>query len=451
MGILWIDKYHPKNIKEIIGSQVEINKIRNWLDNIDTSKKMSLVLSGNIGIEKTTIAKLILEEYNYFIKIISPNEIKEFRKNMNFDDYYKFEKSIFNTINFVGKKKKKISLILDESETITLNTEKKFIHEIFKTNNKKKMFPLIFICNDQHTKLLNDIKKNCIEIIFKKPTIHELTKFIKKILTNENITFENDKDINMIIEYGEYNIRKIITTLQELSFSNNVITSDIINTFMTLSKKELNIDGLFNTTLHIVNNTFNLTYNDIYNLYENDKVLLPLMIHENYPKKLINKNKKIDNNHYHNISNITNVISIGDTIETSIYTDQNWYLQKVHCFYSCICSIHWIKNYDRKLDYSDIKFSSDLNKTSLKNINKKNINNINTLLPNKSLQEIMYINKISNYLINNNRTRELIKIIKSYNNNIDIKDIELCLKIDKTSDFLKMTTKEKKDIMKEYV
>ena len=42
----------------------------------------------------------------------------------------------------------------------------------------------------------------------------------------------------------------------------------------------------------------------------------------------------------------------------------------------------------------------------------------------------------------------IIKILKEYNTKFDIKDIELCIKIDKTYDFFKFNTKEKKKINK---
>ena len=61
------------------------------------------------------------------------------------------------------------------------------------------------------------------------------------------------------------------------------------------------------------------------------KVLLPLMIHENFHKNLLtvqNNNKKTLNI----MKYVSNAISKGDVIETNIYTDQNWYLQNRNKF-----------------------------------------------------------------------------------------------------------------------
>ena len=95
-----------------------------------------------------------------------------------------------------------------------------------------------------------------------------------------------------------------------------------------------------------------------------------------------------------------------------------------------------------------IKFSSDLNKTSLKNINRKNITNLLKFIPNKSIYEILILNRICNYMILNNKEEEFIDLLFAYNKDISIKEIELCLKIDKTYEFKLLFSKDKKKITK---
>jgi hypothetical protein len=175
------------------------------------------------------------------------------------------------------------------------------------------------------------------------------------------------------------------------------------------------------------------------------------MIHENYLKKILYKTKDSWDNIIFNIIKVSDSISRGDNIETSIYTDQNWYLQNIHGFYTCINTSFWINktNTPYKITHKDIKFSSDLNKTSLKNINRKNINNLSKIINNKSNQEILLINKICNHLIQTKNENKLITILNGYNKDITIKEIELCLKIDKTIDFTVLTSKDKKRITKQ--
>jgi hypothetical protein len=145
--------------------------------------------------------------------------------------------------------------------------------------------------------------------------------------------------------------------------------------------------------------------------------------------------------------NISDSISIGDNIETSIYTDQNWYLQNIHGFYTCINTSYWINKtkINNKLECNDIKFSADLNKTSLKNINRKNILNLSKIINNKSNNDILMLNAICNKLIITDENK-LINILTNYNKDLTIKQIELCLKIDKTTEYNTLASKDKKRI-----
>lgn len=59
------------------------------------------------------------------------------------------------------------------------------------------------------------------------------------------------------------------------------------------------------------------------------------------------------------------------------------------------------------------------------------------------------LNKICNHLIQNNMENDLINILNGYNKDITIKEIELCLKIDKTTEFNTLASKDKKRITKQ--
>jgi len=448
---LWINKYKPTSVSQIIGNNAQITDFKSWLENLSTSKNQGVVISGNQGLGKTLTIRQVLDECGYIPRIINPNEIKDHRIYDDFNDYYNFVNSIYSKIQFGKNKNKKIALVFDETENITLTSEKKYIMEIYKENNKLKSFPLIFISNNQHSKLLNDLKKGCHEIVFTNPSENELKTLVKQISQKEKISFESDIVIDKLIGFSQNDIRRLINLLQELSFhvSNNKISESNINEFIEKSR-EKNIDvGLFDSTERILNNY--LDYDTIIKLYESEKVLLPLMIHENYLKKILNKSKDSWENIIYNIVKVSDSISRGDNIETSIYTDQNWYLQNIHGFYTCLNTSYWINknNSNYKIQNEDIKFSSDLNKTSLKNINRKNIVNLSKIINNKSNQEILMLNKICNHQIQEGKENELIEILNGYGKDISIKEIELCLKIDKTTEFNTLTSKDKKRINKQ--
>ena len=62
-------------------------------------------------------------------------------------------------------------------------------------------------------------------------------------------------------------------------------------------------------------------YETVIKLYESEKVLLPLMIHEHYLKKILTKSNQSWDKVIYSLVKTSDSISRGDNIETSIYTD----------------------------------------------------------------------------------------------------------------------------------
>lgn len=453
MESLWINKYRPTHLNEIIGHKNQINKFKDWLVNIKTKpKNNALIITGNHGIGKTLTVRLILEEVGYLVRIINPNEIKDLRNLEDIDEYYNQNNSILSKLNLYKDKNNKVALIFDETENISLTSEKKYIMDIYKENNKTNSFPLVFISNNQHSKLLNDLKKNCEEIKFFSPFTSEIKNLIKIICNNENFKInDNDELYDKIINFSQFDIKRLINILQELSFHYEKIEDmNTLDIFFDKSRQK-NIEiGLYKATEKLLNN-----YNDyetVIKLYESEKVLLPLMIHEHYLKKILTKSNQSWDKVIYSLVKTSDSISRGDNIETSIYTDQNWYLQNIHGFYTCLNTSFWINkvNSNYNLTVDKMNFSSDLNKTSLKNINRKNINNLMKIISNKSIDEIIYINQLANHLFKEGKEEVLINILQNYKKDISVKEMELCLKIDKTLDFLTLSSKEKKLLSKKY-
>jgi hypothetical protein len=436
MENIFTTKYIPKEPSDIIGNKDHIDFIQNWLSNFKNSNFSSIIISGHHGVGKTIAIKTILQYLNYDVKYLSSYNLKNIKKIneiINMNSYF-----CDNNSNF--------AIIIDDFDTITLTSKKNLIFQLFKDNQDKKYFPIIFLTNEQHSKLISNIKKSCPELKFQYPELDELIIYVKKICNNENIIIKNNKLIDNIIKYSQLDIRKLLLILEDLklTYNDKEINENEWNYYILSSKKKnINI-GLYESTRKIFDKYTNISKN--IELYETEKVLLPLMIFENYAKNLLLRQIPSNTELYEIMYKVSDYISIGDNVETNIYTDQNWYLQKLHGFYTCVETSYYINKYPRKNSNTYVlNFSTDLNKTSLKNINKRNINNIQILLENKNLSDIMYLNKIINHDINDNKYSFIKKFIKSYN--LNNKHIELINKIDKSLEKIKFNNKIKKQLI----
>ena len=142
---------------------------------------------------------------------------------------------------------------------------------------------------------------------------------------------------------------------------------------------------------------------------------MPLMIHENYYKF-------IKPNMY---TKVLNNLSIGDILENYIYGEQNWDLLELHGYISCAIPSYFINKYScYNKSNNQLVFAADLNRTSVKKMNKKNINRTNETINknskenirNKSIDEFIYMGEIINYINNNKISNENESF--SYVNNI---------------------------------
>jgi hypothetical protein len=266
--------------------------------------------------------------------------------------------------------------------------------------------PIIIVTNNQHNKHLNETKKYSNEIKIYAPFPSEIGKWVYNICKNEKIILEYQL-IPTFIEYCQNDLRKILIQLDELkiNYGSNKINQETLEKFMDIMKKKDQNYDLYKATEKML-----LEYENIdtcLELYESQKVLMPLMIHENY-------HDYIKPEHYYKIIDI---MSKADLLENYIHGEQNWDLLEIHGYKSCAIPSYYINKYRNNNTTNKICFAIDLNRTSVKKMNKKNINktndrnnkvdckknideygysNINnkTNIRNKSIEEFIYINDI---------------------------------------------------------
>lgn len=437
MSHIWLEKYKPNNIKEILGNENIVLQINNWLKNFKTSEFSSILITGSHGIGKELIIKILLEKNNYYYDWI------QYKDQKNNEFMYNISNNITRNKNrdIYIKDKKSYALILDDISKISLKREKKEILSLLKENKSKKKFPVILISNLNHNKLISDISKFSNKYSLLKPTYSNLKNLLSKIIKNENINISSKVIIKKIIKNSDQDFRKLVLNLYDIknTFGNKKIEDSNYKKYLSSSENKSKDISLFDATKNII--TKYSSQDELLNYYYVDKVLIPLTIYENYHKVLPDKSSI---GVFNILKNVSKSISKGDIIETNIYTDQNWYLQNIHGFYTCIKTSYHINKVTKKNNFL-MKFSNDLNQTSLKNINKKNILNLRKIFKNKSFSEIIIISKIVKKFINESKIEELYNLFKDYK--ITIKEIETFNKIDKTFEFNKLSIKNKRKLV----
>ena len=437
------NKYTPLKLNDIIGNKETIKYIKNWLETFEdvknflkskgllkksskgrkkkivdmtekeieySKRKGNLLVSGSHGCGKSTLISLILKEYNY--EIINLNML-DLKTKIDTELMSKFE------MNYKSESNKKLILLIDELESIITLNDKNCVFSIIKENNFKRWMPTIIITNNQHNKQLTEAKKFSNEIKIYSPYQSEIIRWITNICENEDINM-NKQAINLFVEYCQNDMRKLLIQLNELkiNYGSKTITLELLNSFTDIMKeKDLDFD------LYKATNKFLTNYKDIdscLELYETEKVLVPVMIFENYHKFIVKEA----------YPKILNNLSIGDILENYIYGEQNWDLLELHGIISCCIPSYLITKNSNNIKNTKLEFAIDFNRTSVKKMNKKKIIKPNNSLNknyyknirNKSIDEFIYMGEImdkineENKFTSNQNYLDIIKINKLKSN-----------------------------------
>lgn len=462
-----LKKYLPKTIKDIIGSKQQINNIIYWLNNFKKNKKLyhrnlkknklkniysSILISGDNGTGKTSIINAILNDMNYTIKTVNFRKIKNNPENII--EHIITSGNIFNIKNVNSNN---IVIVIDELEYLGSTIEKNIIANILKSNSNKWICPIIFMGNNKHKKIISLVKKESYNVKLYQPTENNMMRLLERICLGEKILFEEDmRIINKIIECSQKDYRRLIIILGELFrlYSNTVITYDMINKYLIyIGNKDIDMTIYQNTTRLFTE--FDSIATSL-QIYESDKTNMPLMVHQNY-FTIINNYNNYGNTYISN--SISDSISKGDIIDNYIYSEQNWNLQDIYGYYTCVYPSYMINaNIDIKsLKYDTINpkhmpkyvsvYPKDYNKTSTKRINYKNIKFANNFFVNINIYDYIYISQYIKYMLQNNNIKECKMILKQYN--INMAGIMYILKIDKITGTKKDITKDLEKKIKE--
>jgi len=461
---LWAEKYRPTNISDIIDNKEQINQIKDWFNkfqNKDKTIKKALLFSGSPGTSKTTIAHAIFKEYNYHILEYNASDI---RNKSQIDD-------TIGKLITINKSNDSYGIIMDEVDGMTSGDKGGMLQLIKiinplkgKTSIKKEekiknenrwIFPIICICNNNFDKKMNDLKKECLEIKFYKPTRQQLVNIINNIIIKENFPIE-ELCKSKIADLCQGDYRRLMHILQNLytlwNFSTPVFTSDQLSEYFdTITEKYISLNQY-----ESANKIFGqlMSIDNIYKLYEIEKSSLPMMIHENY-LNIINIQNTSNKNKIENAINIIDSIVQSDILEKTIFTTQSWHLHQIHCMSSCYLANYYSNKYPLKGIQPSSKWTTTLSKYSSQKTNIKNINYLNSIVNSNNSYRIDDIKTLSeiilfNLLNNNGNIEKGINILKHYN--LTIGDIEKLIRTDQLTEEYKdlYKSKNKTALTKQY-
>jgi len=225
-NVMWVEKYRPKKISEIVNQKEIMGSLGALLKN--QSEMPHLLFSGSAGVGKTStaicISREILGEYwrDYSLELNASDErgigmvrekVKKFSRFAGLDTEIPFK-----------------IIILDEADEMTSDAQTA-LRRIIEDTAKYCRF--ILIANNL-SKIIAPIQSRCVVFKFTKISDKEILSQLKFIGKKEKIKAD-EKGLNAICDYTDGDLRHAINILQAAASSGNV-TESVVKSVVGLTK-----------------------------------------------------------------------------------------------------------------------------------------------------------------------------------------------------------------------
>lgn len=225
---LWIEKYRPRSIEDIILNPEIKEKAKEWIKN---PKLMpNLILVGSPGSGKTSLSSIFI---NHIIKnkddfmYINGSSDRGIQNIREVGDFVRYN-PIYSPVKIV---------FIDEADNLTLDSFKALrgTMEINQDLNK-------FIFTGNYDVFPEYLKSRCYTIKMYEMPYDKVLELTKSILKNENIRYSENFLLKVVDIYYP-DLRKIINTLQSIS-KNGTLDIDLLD--KNVDEKDRLVMLLFN-------------------------------------------------------------------------------------------------------------------------------------------------------------------------------------------------------------
>ncbi len=225
MGEIWTEKYRPKFLKDVIGQEEVVSKLKNF---VDKGNIPHLLFSGPAGVGKTTCALAIARELygenwrRNFLELNASDErgidtvrtkIKDFARTKPLNAKFKI-------------------ILLDEADSLTADAQQALRRTM---ENYASSTRFILDCN-YSSRIIDPIQSRCAIFRFKPLEKEEVVKHLEYIAKNENVKVTKNI-LEAIYDVSQGDLRKAINLLQTVA-SMDKVDVDAIYDMTSIAKPE---------------------------------------------------------------------------------------------------------------------------------------------------------------------------------------------------------------------
>ncbi|MCW4000439.1 MAG: replication factor C large subunit [Candidatus Bathyarchaeota archaeon] len=236
-NLLWVEKYRPRKIDDVVGNDEAKALFLEWLKNKRHTKK-AVLLYGPAGVGKTTLVLAAAHEFNF--NVIEMNA-SDTRSEKAINAVAKPATSYKALDSFSGEPDKPLGnvLFLDEVDGIAGNEDRGGVSAIIKII-EQSLIPVVMAANDPDIDKLRPLKKECLLVRFQQVRIPLIIALLQKICLLEHVQAEFEA-LERIAQNSRGDVRSAVNDLQSLTEENHALT--LQDTMMLSSRsKDVSMD-----------------------------------------------------------------------------------------------------------------------------------------------------------------------------------------------------------------
>ncbi len=245
--LLWVEKYRPKKIEDIIGNEEAKATFIEWLKSKRRSKK-AILLYGPPGVGKTALVNAAAKEFGFTIIEMNASDT---RSEKAINSVAKPATSYVALDNFSNQNQTKGKgnlLFLDEVDGIAGNEDRGGVGAIIKIVEEART-PVVMAANDPEVEKLRPLKKVCLLVRFQQIRIPLVIALLQKICLLEHVKAEFEA-LELIAQNSRGDVRSALNDLQSLGEGTHSLTlQDTI--ILSSRNKDISMDdtlrGFFST------------------------------------------------------------------------------------------------------------------------------------------------------------------------------------------------------------
>ena len=304
MYAAWTAKHKPQTLSEVVGNADAIGKFTEWVKSWDRGipKKRAAFLYGPPGVGKTLCVEA------------SANDLHMELVEKNASDYRTAEAvkrfaglaSQYGTL-FGGRR----LILLDELDGITGTADRggvKAVTEIVKT----AQCPVVLVANNAYNPRFGTLRRYCLLIEFKRPTVREVVKHLKKVCVGEGIEAE-EQALKFVAQRSGRDVRSAVNDLQALAQGREKLRYEDVAWLAARDRKEV----IFNVLKTVFYSKDCREAKRAIEKADVDPDMLFQWIYENVPHQLT---------HPQDLAKAMDSLSLADLYRGRIRATQNWKL-----------------------------------------------------------------------------------------------------------------------------